>query len=301
MRLWRIVQAFPWRTALLAASALALTALPSWAWYSWELPPLQRYYLRAYWDSSNTRNESRAVVEVQWLELTAPGRKNRWSFNYDVTDDPHGDFPVVLSSEAVSQGWTGIKESPPEPISSAELKNILRSDFYGGRTFREVVSEPVSYGCFALLIVLLFAWKMRDDIGFEWTEVWRALWAPESVWDSGWDVSPYKPSILASIRKRIAPGLAAINRTRERLRLLVVKCHRSASHSRVDLPAASGHTRPPLSADDRERSTVSSTSNPGSLPQANTESNGHRVFPGSSPSNVPSKHVNAWHESDWIE
>jgi len=163
------------------------------------------------------------------------------------------------------------------------------------------VSEPVSYGCLALLIVLPFAWKMRDDIGFEWTEVWRALWAPESVWDLDWDTPPYKPSILARIREGIAQGLAIMNLTRERFRFPVFMWHRSASHLRVDSPAASGHTRPPLSADDRERSTVSSTSNPGSLPQANTESNGHRVFPGSSPSNVPSKHVKGWHESEWIE
>jgi len=300
MNLRRIGRVFPWRTALIVALALGLSAFSSWAWFTWELPPLQRYYLRAYWESSTDDNNPEEIIKVQWLELTAPGRKSRYCLNSDV-DDPFSGSGVALSGDALVQGWTGIEESAPDPVRSRELEEFLRTVFFHGRSFREVVTEPVLYVCLSVLLALFLGWAMRDGIGSEWRDVWKAIWEPKSAWDSNWDLPSYKPSILARIRKRIAPGLAALNSTRERLRLLVVKRHGSASHSRVDSPAASDKTRATLSADDSKRSMVSSTSNPGSLPQANTESNGHRVFPGSSPSYVPSKDADAWHESEWID
>ena len=130
MKLRRIARAFPWRSALILALPLCFAALSSWAWFTWELPPLQRYYLRAYWDSSETANNPGAEVEVRWLELTAPGRKSEWPLNSDVTDDPFGYSVAILSYKARSQGWTGIEESPPYLVSSSELKQILQTSFY---------------------------------------------------------------------------------------------------------------------------------------------------------------------------
>src|SRR5271170_7975147 len=140
MKFRRIRQAFPWRIAFVLALVLGLPALTSWAWFNWELPPLQRYYLRAYWDSSETANEPGGVVRVQMLEMTAPGRRSEWPINSDVTNDPFGNSPAVLSSRALSQGWTGIEESPLYPVGSTELEEILRKDFYDGQSFRQIVS-----------------------------------------------------------------------------------------------------------------------------------------------------------------
>ena len=300
MKLRRIVRSFPWRTTLIVALALGLSAFSSWAWFTWELPPLQRYYLRAYWASSTDENNSEEIIEVQWLELTAPGRKSRYCLNSDV-DDPFSGSGVALSGDALVQGWTGIEESAPDPVRSRELEEFLRTVFFHGRSFREVVTEPVLYVCLSVLLALFLGWAMRDGIESEWSDVWKAVWEPKSVWDSGWDVSPYRPSILARIRKRITPGLAALNRTPERLRLLVVKRYGSAPHSRPDSPAASGHTHPSLSTDDPGRSMPPRISNPGSPARTNAEPNDQLVFPGSSPSYVRSKDADAWHESEWIE
>src|SRR5271154_1377955 len=101
MRLTRLRQAFPWRTTLILALALCFPTLTSCAWFNWELPPLQRYYLRAYWESSERASEPGAVVQVRMLELTAPGRKSEWPIDSDVTDDPFGDSPAVLSFRAL--------------------------------------------------------------------------------------------------------------------------------------------------------------------------------------------------------
>jgi len=296
MKLRSIGRVFPWRTALIVALTLSLSAVSSWAWFTWELPPLQRYYLRAYWASSTDENNPEDIVEVQWLELTAPGRKSRYCLNSDV-DDPFYGSGVSLSGDALAKGWTGIEKSAPDPVRSKELEEILRTVFFHGRGFHQVVTEPVFYGCLSMLLALFLGWAMRDGIGSEWRDVWKAIWEPKSVWDSGWDVQPYKPSILARIRKGIAPGLATMNRTRERFRFPVIKWHRTASHSREDSLSTTGS----LSMDDPERSMVPRTSNPNSPARIDIVLRGHLVFPGSSPSYVPSKDADAWHESEWIE
>ena len=58
MKLSRIRFAFPWRIALMLGLLPCLPLLGFWAWFQWEVPPLQRYYLAAYWHSSETANQS---------------------------------------------------------------------------------------------------------------------------------------------------------------------------------------------------------------------------------------------------
>ncbi len=301
MKIWRIAEAFPWRTAFILTSALCLSALASWAWFSWELTPLQRYYLAAYWDSSWTAATPETVTEVRWLDLTAPGHKDGWPLDTDVDDDPFASSQVALSYQARSKGWTEIRISRPDPVKSVELAAFLRMGIYHGRNLRQLLIEPTSYACCAAFLVLFAAWRMRDGIATEWSDLWRVVWGKESVWESRWDVPPYTQPISTRIRNGIAESLATLNCKRKRFSFARVTTHRSAPHSAVDSHPALDHNRPSLRADDLEHSIVPLISNTGTVVQTNTEHNVHLVFPGSSSSYVPPKDVDVWHESDWIE
>ncbi len=297
----RLRHALPWRTALILAMALCLPSLTSWAWFEWELPPLQRYYLRAYWESSERTSEPGALARVRMLEMTAPGRKSEWPINSDVTDDPFGNSPAVLSFQALSQGWTGIEESPPYAVDSTELEGVLRRDFYEGQSFRQVVGEPALYGCLAMLLTLLLAWMMRDDIGTEWRDAWRVVWEPESEWDLGWDLPAHEGTLLTRIRIRIAQALGALKPTYDRLRSPVVQRRPSSLHRPADALTSRCADSSSLRDDYPARSMAPSVSEAGSISQLGAGPWQHLVFPGSSLSYVPSKDADVWHESEWIE
>jgi hypothetical protein len=155
MKLSRIRFAFPWRIALILALLPCLPLLGFWAWFQWEVPPLQRYYLIAYWHSSEHANEPDAKTQIRWLMETAPGRKREWLFALDVTKGSQSDLPLELSSFAVEQGWTGIERTPVESMDSAELEKLLREDFMTAKVFADssmnrysMLSRP---GCSSLI------------------------------------------------------------------------------------------------------------------------------------------------------
>jgi hypothetical protein len=143
MKLMRIRAPFPWRIAAILALIPCLPLLTSWAWIEWELPPLQRYYLAAYWDSSEGAKQPGAQVQIRWLLKTAPARKSRWLIASNVTDGTQNDLPLELSSEALGQGWTGIEKSPAQSINSGELEGLLREYFYDGQSLRQLANEPL--------------------------------------------------------------------------------------------------------------------------------------------------------------
>jgi hypothetical protein len=130
MKLLRIRAPFPWHIAAILALVPGLPLLTSWVWIKWELPPLQRYCLAAYWDSSEGARQPWARAQIRWVLETAPGRKSRWLIASDVTEGTQNDLPLELSSEALGQGWTGIEKSPAQSVNSAELEGLLREYFY---------------------------------------------------------------------------------------------------------------------------------------------------------------------------
>ena len=73
MKLSRIRFAFPWRIALILAFLPCLPLLGFWAWLRLELPPLQRYYLVAYWHSSETSNQPDAGLKSDGSWRRLPG------------------------------------------------------------------------------------------------------------------------------------------------------------------------------------------------------------------------------------
>ena len=203
MKLSRIWFPFPWRIALILALLPCLPLLGFWAWLRWEVPPLQRYYLVAYWHSSEHANQPDAKTQIRWLMETAPGRKRQWLFAPDVTEGSQGDLPLELSSFAVEQGWTGIERTAVESMDSAELEKLLQEDFYDGKSFRRLVNEPLLYGVAAWLIVAYLAFVMRGDIGYEWRQLRREVKEPQWSSNYGWDWPENRDGIVARIRLRI--------------------------------------------------------------------------------------------------
>lgn len=75
MRWLRIASAFPrWTTALLAGF-IALQYLCWWAWFAWELRPLERYYLPVYFHSTEHAKRPGTETQIEPLFKTSPGRK----------------------------------------------------------------------------------------------------------------------------------------------------------------------------------------------------------------------------------
>jgi hypothetical protein len=203
MKLSRIRFAFPWRIALILALLPCLPLLGFWAWLRWEVSPLERYYLIAYWHSSENANQPAARTQIRWLMETAPGRKRQWLLAPDVTEGGLNDLPLKLSSFAVEQGWAGIERTAVESMDSTELEKLLREDFYDGESFRRIVNEPLLYGVAAWLIVAYLAFVMRENIGYEWRQLRRAVTKPQWSSNYGRDWPENRDGIVARIRLRI--------------------------------------------------------------------------------------------------
>jgi hypothetical protein len=207
MKLSRIRFAFPWRIVLILALLLCLPSFGSWVWLRWEVPPLQRYYLIAYWHSSEHADQPDARTQIRWLMETAPGRKRQWLFALDVAKGSQSDLPLELSSFAVEQGWTGIERTPVESMDSAELEKLLREDFYDGESFRRLIHEPLLYAVAGWLIVAYLAFVMRGDIRYEWRQLRGAVTEPQWSSNYGRDWPDNRGGIVARIRLQIAPWM----------------------------------------------------------------------------------------------
>jgi hypothetical protein len=301
MKLLRIRAPFPWRIAAILALVPCLPLLTSWAWIKWELPPLQRYYLAAYWDSSEGARQPGTQTQIRWLFETAPGRKSRWLITSDVTAGTQNGLPLELSSEALGQGWTGIDKSPAQSINSAELEGFLRESFYDGQSFRQLANEPLLYIGAEWLIVVFLVFVMRVEIGHEWRWLRQAdnelEWGRDS--GEGWTTNP------RGIISRIWSGIARWNsKTMIPFSWVDFKAairRPSSVNQPLQAEILQGDDRP-LSNDVRhERSKPHELVNPVSSHSSKEPFEGHTIFPGSLPSGAVQVQSKSWDESEWID
>lgn len=301
MKLSRIRFAFPWRIALLLALLPCLPLLGFWAWFQWELPPLQRYYLASYLHSSETANQPNAVTQIQWLMETAPGRKRHWLFAFDVTEGRQNDVPLALSSAAAEQGWTVIERTPAESIDSTELEKLLREDFYSGKTFRQLMNEPLVYGIATWVVVAYLAFMMKDEIGEEWRQLRREVSEPKWSSDYGDDCPDNRGGIVARIRSQITHWID------ERKIQLIWANFRAAISFRSSLKKSSnaqslrGSSRPVWKEVQDEVSTARGFATPLASNSAKPLSQRRTIFPGLSASEATRSPSEPWDESKWIE
>jgi hypothetical protein len=297
MKLSRIRFAFPWRIVLILALLLCLPSFGLWGWLRWEVSPLKRYYLIAYWHSSEHADQPGAKTQIRWLMETAPGRKRQWLFALDVTKGSQSDCPLKLSSFAVGQGWTGIERTPVESMDSAELEKLLREDFYDGESFRQLANEPLLYAVAAWLIVAYLAFVMRGDIGYEWRQLRRAVAEPQWSSNYGRDWPDNRGGIVARVRSQVAPW---IKEHKTQLAWSAIS-HRFGLRKLPNSEAFRGSDRP---ASTQVWSDVSITQQLATSPPSHsTEEPSQRrtIFPGTSSSDAACSPSEPWDESKWID
>jgi hypothetical protein len=301
MKLSRIRFAFPWRIALIAALLPCLPLLGFWAWLHWEVPPLQRYYLISYWHSSEHANQPDAKTQIRWLMETAPGRKRHWLFAFDVTEGSQNDLPLALSFAAVEQGWTGIERTPAESMDSTELEKLLREDFYDGKTFRQLMNEPLVYGVATWVVVAYLAFMMRDDIGEEWRQLRREVSEPKWSSDYGDDWHDNRDGIGARIRSRFTHWI-----DERKIQLIWANfsaaiSRRSSLNKSFDAESIRGSSRPVLKEVQDQAPTARQPATPLALNSPKPLSQRRTIFPGLSASDAAQSPSEPWDESKWID
>jgi len=280
---WPVLRrALPWRTALLMCSIPALALAVLLAWFRWELPPLERYYLMAYWDCSRHAENPESTIQIEWLYITAPGRKSQIAIPLDVDSNAAGFLPVGLSSSAREGGWNDLVKVPAQRWKSSELESFLQEDFYDHRTFGEVIAEPLSFICVIPLLVLCVAVMIRQELVCEWRRLYEEMYGVEfaSDWTALWwkfseRLQDWKGHLLAGAKARLS-----------RRQLEPEGKSFAAANQRSFLPEGG----PPLSGAKPVVPVVSSAG-----------STRYMIFPGAAAirnGNAPPK---PWDESQWID
>ena len=154
MRPLRFPGRFRWWIVAVLAVIFGFPLFPLAAWLAWEMPPLQRYYLLNYLESTERAKQLGTTTEVQWVLKTASGRKSALATNPDVVSENRSDPPVRLSEAAIADGWTRIEKHAPVQVDSAQLEQFLQEDIYDGRGYWTLMLEPILIG-FALMMFLI--------------------------------------------------------------------------------------------------------------------------------------------------
>ena len=275
-------RAFPWRTGLLMCSIPTLALAALLAWFRWELPPLEGYYLMAYWESSSSAERTDSTTQIEWLYEAAPGRQSEPVIRQDVDSNGSGFLPIGLSSSARERGWTQLVKMPVQRWKSFELASFLQEDFYGNGNFREVIVEPLFTICVIPFLVLYVVVIMRQELAAEWrrlydevygdafTSAWRALWRQFKE-----QIREWKYRLLADAKAKLP------NRQSDPEEQAFVATNKKLHHAGVDAPLRG------------EKPVVRAASLAKPKP--------HLIFPGAAAvrdGDVPPK---PWDESQWID
>jgi hypothetical protein len=150
---------FPWLIVFLIAVGPVLFSVPLTIWYSFTMPPLERYYYDAYFNSTALKNSPSATTDVQWIFKTAPGRTEELAGPADIVSGSSADqerlaVPMKLSSAARDAGWKSLEQGSKERVNAAELQRYLQASFYDGEGFWRLLLQPVLWGV-ALILALL--------------------------------------------------------------------------------------------------------------------------------------------------
>jgi Type IV secretion-system coupling protein DNA-binding domain len=164
MRPLQFPSRFRWWVVAALAVLFGFPALPLAAWFAWEMPPLQKYYLMSYLDSTERAKQPGATTQVQWLFKTAPGRKRILVINSDVVSANSAAPPVRLSESAIEEGWTGIEKGVPVQADSAGLEQLLQQYIYNGHGFWGLMAEPVITGFLFILVLIVPALTFKEKL-----------------------------------------------------------------------------------------------------------------------------------------
>jgi hypothetical protein len=290
------------------ASFITMQCLCWWAWLARELPPLERYYLPAYFHSSEGAKRVSSRTRFEPLFKTAPGRKRELIFTSDVVSGGDANLPLQLSQAALEQGWIGIERGSAIWDNSDAVEDFLRDDFYLGRGFRQLAAEPLLYSCPFLLVSMVSALFIRKELIAEWRDLWTAMADSQSPLDYRFDSPAHEAGIMTGIGLRREP-LKWIGRLRSRLVDPTLQAGRNIAGPRDRLdPSGSGPelasarvqptaSQPLQRADSGPQGKLMKPAGSGSKRPAERR----RIFPGKADVRNSNQTPKAWDESRWID
>ena len=200
-------------------------------------PPLQRYYVLAYVESSKTAGQPDATTPVVWLYKTAPGRQRTLLTGQDAQATNSGRIGVALSPVALSEGWTAVQAGAEERVNSAKLAAFLRTNIYDGHGYEWIVAKPLLLGFLGvvLLLAVMIAIRRRSNASRRHEQRHgRRTKGPELVSATEWNtklrpdgiqLQLYPASMLRRMQRRVlgrrAPSLG-IRRKLESSHILIM-------------------------------------------------------------------------------
>jgi hypothetical protein len=146
-----------WLIAVVLLAFSGVLFLPLGLWYWLAYSPVEHYYLEAYFESTFVGEHSSVPVPVQWLYMTAPGKKPDLAMGAEVVSgsaDNELHLPIKLSPTARAAGWTGLVLGPRERVPAAKLRPYLQDTFFDGESAWSLLLRPLLWGVAAVLIVL---------------------------------------------------------------------------------------------------------------------------------------------------
>ena len=149
MRPMQFPRRFPWLIALVLLPFSGVLFLPLGLWYWLAYPPVQHYYLGAYFESAFVGDHSTVAVPVQWLYKTAPGKKRELAMVADVVSDSADNdlhLPMKLSPRARDEGWTGLVLGTPLGWHRPSL-TLVQDPFWAGFFAHRKRSTSNDPGC----------------------------------------------------------------------------------------------------------------------------------------------------------
>ena len=150
MRPMQFPRRFPWLIALVLLPFSGVLFLPLGLWYWVAYPPVQHYYLGAYFESAFVGDHSTVALPVQWLYKTAPGNERELAMVADVASDSADNdlhLPMKLSPRARDEGWTGLGSGTPRSNHCSETQALSARDLLRWGKCMAFVAAACAVGC----------------------------------------------------------------------------------------------------------------------------------------------------------
>lgn len=275
-------RSFPWNTTLLLCSVPLFALAIFVAWFRWELPPLQGYYLMDYWESSKGTSSAGNVTEIQWLYKAASGRKSVPAISADVAFNGFGLSPVQLSFSARQDGWTQLVKLPAQRWASPELEGFFQRDFYDGRTLSQVIAQPMLLVSIVPFLFLIGVIYLKHDITEEWKRFYAGPFGDDLIVNLPALKQRFATFFTSWKEGRDAPFDVAPFRSKSNAK--------QAPNQRADESHSDSIKRHPLKAANTEIEEASSRK---LIPRS--------IFPGARAFQRSGNAHRAWDESQWIE
>jgi hypothetical protein len=186
-------------------------------------------------------------------------------------------------------------------MDSTELEKLLREDFYDGKTFRQLMNEPLVYGVATWVVVAYLAFMMRDDIGEEWRQLRREVSEPKWSSDYGDDWHDNRDGIVARIRSRLVNWIDERGIQFKWANFSAAISRRSSLDKSSNPESLRGSSRTVSKEVQDQVSTARGLATQLASNSAKPLSQRRSIFPRSSASDAAQSPSEPWDESKWIE